>query len=76
MTKTNYLLMEEESKRIALKHEEYLAIFTDKYEQDMRRIVSNIKHELDNADLPYLGLDLAPNINESLATIDLIKKEK
>ena len=45
-------------------------------EQDIKEVVSNIKHELDKADLPYLGLDLAPNINESLATIDLIKKEK
>ena len=71
--KTNYLSMEEESKRIALEHEEYLAIFTDKYEQDIKEVVSNIKHELDKADLPYLGLDLAPIIDESLATIDLVK---
>ena len=71
--KTNYLSMEEESKRIALEHEEYLAILTDKYEQDMKEAVSNIKHELDKAESPYLGLDLAPIIDESLATIDLVK---
>ena len=73
MMETNYLSMEEESKRIALEHEEYLAILTDKYEQEMKGAVSNIRYELDKAESPYLGLDLAPIIDESLATIDLVK---
>lgn len=70
---TNYLAMEEESQRIAFEQLEYTAIISDRYEQEMKKAVSNIKYEMEKAESPYLGLDLAPIINESLAIVDVSK---
>ena len=63
--------MEEESKKVATEQQEYIAIISDRYQQEMKKVASNIKYEVENAESPYLGLDLAPVIDESLATIDL-----
>lgn len=69
--KTNYSAMKEESKRIASEQQEYIAIVSDRYEQEMKEAVSNIKYEVDKAESPYLGKDLAPIIDESLAIVDV-----
>lgn len=69
----NQLRMNKESDKFATEYNEISEILADRYEQEMREAVSNIKYELDKAELPYLRLDLAPIIDESLATVDLIK---
>ena len=69
----NQLRMNKESDKFATEYNEISEILADRYEQEMREVVSNIKYELDKVELPYLGLDLAPIIDESLATVDLIK---
>lgn len=67
MKKTNFYQMEEESQKIASEQQEYIAIVSDRYEQDMKKTVSNIKEEVEKAESPYLspnvdsrGKDLAP----------------
>jgi hypothetical protein len=62
--KTNFSYLEKESHIITLEQLEYIAIVTDRYEQDIRKVLSNIQYELEKANTPYL-------VRIDLTTIDL-----
>lgn len=67
-------LMTKESEQFASEYDEFQKIFEDEYQVEMIRATQNIKKEVDKADTPYLGTDVTPIIDESLATIDLSEK--
>lgn len=67
----NLLRMNKESERFASEYNETQEILADRYEQEMNKAVSNIMYEVDKADSPYLGKDLAPIIDESLTIVDV-----
>ena len=67
----NQLKMTEESEQFAIEYNETQKILEDKYEQEMRKAVSNIRREVNKAESLCLGWDLAPIIDESLAIVDV-----
>ena len=53
---TDYSNMEKESKKVASEQQQYIAIVSDRYKQEMKKAAGNIKYEVENAKSPYLGL--------------------
>lgn len=75
MIDINYYQMEKESEQFASEQREYIEIVSDRYEQEMIKAVNNIKYELNKSESPYLGTDLTPIIDESLAIVDVSEEE-
>lgn len=68
---TNFSQMEEDSKRFASIYSEFQEILADRYQQEMTKAAQNIMYEVEKADSPYLGKDLAPIIDNSLVIVDI-----
>ena len=69
----SYLKLNQESEQFASEYSQLQEILADRYQQEMTKAIRNIKEEVNNAESPYLGLDLAPIIHDSLTIVDISK---